>query len=93
MVVLAEETIESTGLIEDGQIRVTAIFAPTTHPVGNAIGWKGIMVPISIRPATIRTSYPAADILPHAAISEFSVTDITAIHAKRTTDTADVIRH
>jgi hypothetical protein len=80
--ILAEEAIEGTGLIEDGQILVTVFGAPGigkawisrgrssgTDPISYAVGWKAIIIPSKVPLLRCNPPQNPSSIAPHPTIS------------------------
>ena len=44
--VLAEEAVGSTASVEDGQVVASWVLAAFANPIGHAVGWQGIPVPV-----------------------------------------------
>ena len=48
--VLAGDTVEGAGFVEDGQVDLTPLPASLADPVGHAVGGQGVIVPTHQRP-------------------------------------------
>jgi len=80
--ILAEEAVEGTGLIEDGQILVPVFAAlgigeawisrgrsSRTHPISHTVGWKAIIIPSQVPLLRGNPLQNPSSIAPHSTVS------------------------
>ncbi len=84
--ILAEEAIEGTGLIEDGQILVAVFGAPRigeawisrgrssrTDPISYTVGWKTVIIPCQVPLFRCNPLQDPFSIDPHPTVSPLSI--------------------
>jgi hypothetical protein len=103
--VLAEEAIEGTGLIEDGQILVTVFGAPRigeawisrgrssgTDPISYTVGWKAIIIPCQAPLFRCNSPQDPFSIDPHPTVSLLSIGNPTFVGTDPAGDALGVSR-
>lgn len=103
--ILAEEAIEGTGLIEDGQILASVFGSPGvgeawisrgrssgTDPISHTVGWKVIIIPSQVPPFRCNFLQDPSSVAPHPTVSLPPLGNPTFIGTDPTGDPVGVSR-